>query len=630
MATLNEQLTELQTARDNMKVALEGKGQTVTKDIRTYAEAISNISSGGSETTGIKQFATEEEMQADPTAKEGDLAVVYGDSIANMTSTTETQVITFPSTVVLPEAFSSDTYGMFRAVDDSTWFDMQVMLSSSSCEIMAYGESGDWNITYTSTDGITYTRTDGGAETIDFGTTIKCYYEEEWDDAFGYFMQVGSYYFGGLYKYGTFTDKNSFKPVMFNDITINGLSVSWNGNYSDNMVQKNKLLSIANKIMTDMNSTWTRELCACIKDGKWNIFIPQERYVVGSYGMFMYHLSCLNNNGTLTPVGLGSNQAAFDADSVMSKPPRRFEVDLEQQTYVDKGIVDTTIYQTGTSYFSYVNFIPDSIVYTIQLGSQTIYHENYIIVYLDTTASYIAAPNYESDYTHFIYNLATTQFSANSDYVYEKEFYGKNGPSIGTLQKTDNLSKEELLTKSKIYDNLKILTTSITDFYDLFDGYTGETIPLIDTSNVISMKSAFSGCQNLKTVPLLDTSNVKDMLLMFHNCLNLVSVPKFNTSKVVTFGAMFSYCSNLVDVPVFDTSNATDLHMYKNGITQAPSCPKLSNESLNNTLLMCINAIKYTKTKTLKEIGLTESQATVCKTLSNYSAFTAAGWTTGY
>ena len=48
MATLNEQLTELQTARDNMKVALEGKGQTVTKDIRTYAEAISNISSGGS------------------------------------------------------------------------------------------------------------------------------------------------------------------------------------------------------------------------------------------------------------------------------------------------------------------------------------------------------------------------------------------------------------------------------------------------------------------------------------------------------------------------------------------------------------------------------------------------------
>ena len=36
------------------------------------------------------------------------------------------------------------------------------------------------------------------------------------------------------------------------------------------------------------------------------------------------------------------------------------------------------------------------------------------------------------------------------------------------------------------------------------------------------------------------------------------------------------------------------------------------------------------KNKTLKYIGLTSAQANKCKTLSNYSAFTAAGWTTGY
>ena len=34
--------------------------------------------------------------------------------------------------------------------------------------------------------------------------------------------------------------------------------------------------------------------------------------------------------------------------------------------------------------------------------------------------------------------------------------------------------------------------------------------------------------------------------------------------------------------------------------------------------------------KTLKDIGLTSEQADKCKTLSNYSAFTSAGWTTGY
>lgn len=42
MATLNEQLAELQAARDSMKTVLEGKGQAVTKDIRTYADFIDN------------------------------------------------------------------------------------------------------------------------------------------------------------------------------------------------------------------------------------------------------------------------------------------------------------------------------------------------------------------------------------------------------------------------------------------------------------------------------------------------------------------------------------------------------------------------------------------------------------
>ena len=60
------------------------------------------------------------------------------------------------------------------------------------------------------------------------------------------------------------------------------------------------------------------------------------------------------------------------------------------------------------------------------------------------------------------------------------------------------------------------------------------------------------------------------------------------------------------------------------------NCTNLSDESLNNILAMCKNATSYSDTKTLAYIGLTEEQANRCKTLSNYSAFTAAGWTTGY
>ena len=43
---------------------------------------------------------------------------------------------------------------------------------------------------------------------------------------------------------------------------------------------------------------------------------------------------------------------------------------------------------------------------------------------------------------------------------------------------------------------------------------------------------------------------------------------------------------------------------------------------------MCINS-KETD-KRLKGIGLTQEQAEKCQTLSNWSDFVAAGWTTGY
>ena len=46
MAKLNDDLAEIITARNDMKSALALKGQTVTNDIRTYAEAISHIEGG--------------------------------------------------------------------------------------------------------------------------------------------------------------------------------------------------------------------------------------------------------------------------------------------------------------------------------------------------------------------------------------------------------------------------------------------------------------------------------------------------------------------------------------------------------------------------------------------------------
>lgn len=99
----------------------------------------------------------------------------------------------------------------------------------------------------------------------------------------------------------------------------------------------------------------------------------------------------------------------------------------------------------------------------------------------------------------------------------------------------------------------------------------------------------------------------------------------FNTGIVCPESMAYAFKnSKLTIIPLLDTSKVTDMNNMFYG------CTSLSDESLNIILTMCTNATKITSNKTLKYIGLTEEQANKCKTLSNYSAFTAAGWTTGY
>ena len=134
----------------------------------------------------------------------------------------------------------------------------------------------------------------------------------------------------------------------------------------------------------------------------------------------------------------------------------------------------------------------------------------------------------------------------------------------------------------------------------------------------------FGNCEKLTTISELDTSSVTSMYGMFHGCSSLTTIPKLNTSNVTSMYEMFYYCSNLTTIPILDTSKVTNM------LAMFYDCTSLSDDSLNNIMQMCINATSYTDKKTLHYIGLTQEQADKCKTLSNYSAFTSAGWTTGY
>lgn len=150
---------------------------------------------------------------------------------------------------------------------------------------------------------------------------------------------------------------------------------------------------------------------------------------------------------------------------------------------------------------------------------------------------------------------------------------------------------------------------------------------LFDTSKTKYMAYLFADCTNLEVVPLYDLSNVIDIAGMFMNCTSLTSIPQFNTQNVENMTEVFSGCTNLITLPLLDTHNT----IYMVGLVD--DCSNLSDESLNNILKMCADsnflADEFNK-KTLECVGLSEEQANKCKTLSNYSAFIEAGWTTGY
>jgi len=138
------------------------------------------------------------------------------------------------------------------------------------------------------------------------------------------------------------------------------------------------------------------------------------------------------------------------------------------------------------------------------------------------------------------------------------------------------------------------------------------------------MQNTFSSCNHLTALPAFSTSNVTSMSYMCSYCYALTTIPQFDTSGVTNMSGMLYGCIGIRTIPVLNTSNVTTMYNMFYG------CDALTSESLNNILQMCINATSYTNTKTLKALGLTSTQATTCTGLSNYSAFIAAGWTTGY
>lgn len=631
----------------------------------------------GDSTKKIKLFETQEDMQNDEDAKEGDLAVVYREEIQNMTVDTQTQYITFPETVTLPTAFSGNAYCTLRAIDSSSgYFDGNIQLSQSSFRFDGFSDSGMIQVRYTSSDGINYTRTtfsgDVGDLTnpVDFGTIIQVDLSGGWDNNLGYFMQIGGNTFEGLYEYGniTYKDKIKFSPlsaISFDYDGSNISNISYSGETVGDIYSLESIINMYSKIRNEvvpgndfieffLNSNY--ELCVAVPIKSW------VRY---------FYLT-----SELQPLGFGESGNTLEG-------MRIYKIDLEYETYTLLESVNG-----GGNGSNHYNPYSDISTIPILISGTTSAPRTSYIWYISsgqgTSTKMLTVDNVLGTYPLYNtaeYQVATTQLTTTNDKVYNSIYYGKDGVKEGTL--TQNVSNTFADVNAEIYYKVqqaystmepRILTDSdkaidkniyfiptnssgevlldtsqVTNMSGMFDGCSNLTeipqlntsnatkmdnlfkdclnlsvIPVLDTNKVTSTRYMFAICKSLTDIPLIDTSNVTDMTYMVYACSNLISIPQLNTSNVTSMNSMFHRCTSLTNVPLLDTSKVTDVsYMFS-------ECPSLSDDSLNNILQMCINAVSYMRTKELRTIGLSEEQATKCTTLSNYSAFTAAGWTTGY
>lgn len=488
MSSLKDQIINkvdnIYDTKQAIKRAIEDKGQTIEDDLSfySYADKIRQITAMEG---AVKLFETVEEMQADNNAKENDLAVVYRKEIKNMTVTDKPQYLTFPETVTLPEAFTSSSYLMLRAVDMSIMFDGNIQLNQTSFRFDGFSESGMIRVHYTSSDGVTYTRDefrgDSGDLTnpVDLGTSVGVYRSDGWNDNFGYFMQIGGMTFDGLYEYSKdekFVDKNYYAGKYYNtnleesDILIKNINIDYD--YVNSLITFdawNKDFNIECKIITDWDVS---------SDGNINYIIPKEFYAVYGTRSHTGYWKQLYLNDNKIKIGISGSELPSDVAipclhynngtySVENWMPVTY---IQIQFYEDNPSLTYTIDNHFIPYNKERGIIIfNDYIESGQVSKSVIYDGINRIEYWDMYCNEngFSESDLYRNYYSYKYLLAPNQYTLTSSnqLLPDISAYGKNGNVTGDGSIYNNLDLSQLFTANgmDIYrDGLVALKESST------------------------------------------------------------------------------------------------------------------------------------------------------------------------
>ena len=197
-------------------------------------------------------------------------------------------------------------------------------------------------------------------------------------------------------------------------------------------------------------------------------------------------------------------------------------------------------------------------------------------------------------------------------------------------------------------------TSEVTTMSSMFSGceaLTSLDLKNFNTSKVKSMYAMFQRCDGLTSLDLtnFDTSEVTNMEYMFYGCSGLTSIDltNVNTSKVTSMNSMFQNCQNLtsIDLTNFDTSKVTNMQYLFCGCSSLTSLDltnfNMQNTSLINSMFKECSALKTIycdddwKTNTINNsadlfLDCTSLVGAVAYDAKNKNDVTFANPTTGY
>lgn len=530
---------------------------------------------------GARYYATEEEMYADTTPVEDDMAVVYNVTTEPLVNEMSVKTISFPKKVVLDTAITRSDGGQIMGYENDIYLNLRVGYSATRVYIHDMME-GTITVEYTSEDGITYTKTNGPDE-YDLGGYVTVDDFEDLLSVLGPFILKTEPYFGGVFKFtlntavpGTWakmdfiknevTDKYYYLPEIFTEPDASNrtpLIV-----VTEEELDSSGLFYNIKKCTSYINHRSTNVDLYCLADNKY--------YIVTEV------------LGTGSDTSKKTNITTYD-----------FSLDnpiVEELSYSDVDIGEMTClgYRINGSDTSWKKYILGEVSSTSQLITTN--HGGYVVHTSVTTDTMGSSTPLEiitnlqlSQQLHVDkYLPASTQFTLteSNQLLPDVSAFGKDGVITGDGSIYDNLDGDEVLMK--LYGVSEEDIHFSTSAYDAVDSYkTGQKLRLSTGNSSLQSGRVY----HLKPYDF-ETKGVKNDICMKHYqtkyALGYVassssgSVYKafdrlnkyvidcvYYSSNSVAYISIGDYDGNVIKeftIPVAYAKSAYDRMCYSNGI----------------------------------------------------------------